>query len=315
MAARNEIDREIIADPGEPRRNHRKKKKQPVPEHLKGTRMGKAVRKGERKPPAVPKNKSLGEVEEMDPDDPGFKHPDGRPRTTGNIPKDRTKHGDASPADVMRADKQHRANARRARARKGEAVVTKAVEVLHAKPTTATPKTHKGERVSDEERAVAEGIMSLDDWDDEELIRGYKRNRNGRFGAAPKFIPKEIQQEVFRRIVGRGDMKMRRAYLASIDTLVDLAEDGSSEKVRLEATKELMNRVVGKVPDRVHVAQEQPYEQFLADAIVPVGDEWVPDPTNPDDMDEQAALPPGSSPPPSGADFGGVKGAKEMPDA
>jgi hypothetical protein len=47
------------------------------------------------------------------------------------------------------------------------------------------------------------------------------------------------------------------------------------------------------VPDRVHVATEQPWEQFLADSIQPVGDEWIPDAKG-EDVD-RPALPPGDS--------------------
>jgi hypothetical protein len=137
--------------------------------------------------------------------------------------------------------------------------------------------------VYDEDKVIAEGILSLDDWDDEELIRGYRRSRNGRWGPAPKYIPREVQLEVFRRLVQRGDRKMREAYLKSISNLVDLSEDASSEKVRLDAIKELMNRVVGKVPDRVHIGVEQPYESILADALVPLSESAVLDLDTDDD--------------------------------
>jgi len=57
-----------------------------------------------------------------------------------------------------------------------------------------------------------------------------------------------------------------------VEDLVELAQSARSEKVRLEAIREIQNRVVGKVPDRVHVAQDQPYEGILADSMVPIAD-------------------------------------------
>lgn len=233
----------------------------------KGSRMADPIMRGERRAPKVPKNKGVAEIYEMDPDDKAFKHPQGNKRTTGNITPETSDLFDWR--DVMRSDKQRRMNGRRARGRKGEAVAVKAVQVLEQ--GTTSEQRRKG--IYDEDLAVAEGILSLDDWDDEELIRGYRRGRSGQFGPPPKFIPAEIQQELFRRIAKRGDKKMRAAYLKSIEGLVELSENGSSEKVRLEAIRELMNRVVGKIPDRVHVSQEQPWEQFLSDAIIPMGDE------------------------------------------
>jgi hypothetical protein len=142
------------------------------------------------------------------------------------------------------------------------------VEVLSS-PTT---KEEHALGIYDEEKAIAEGILTLDDWDDEELVRGYRRNRSGKFGAAPKYVPREVQQEAFRRLVSRGERKMRAAYMKTIENLVSLAHDASSEKVRLDAQRELLNRVVGKVPDRMLVAREEPWEGILADSLVPLAE-------------------------------------------
>jgi hypothetical protein len=289
MAAKNNLDPKAVAEAEPTVMKVNKKKKREVPEHLKGTRMAKPIRNGERSVPAVPKNKSLAEIVEMDPDDPQFKNNPGRGRTTGAITPEQVRKGEVDWHDAAKGNKQRRSNRRRANARKGEAVVVKAVEVLDDdKRTNSQQRRKKG--VYDEDVVIAEGLMNLDDWDDEELIRGYRRSRTGKFGPPPKFIPREIQQEIFRRMISRGDTKMRAAYLGSVEELTDLAHNGSSEKVKLEAIKELMNRVVGKVPDRVHVATEQPWEQFLADSIQPIGDEWMPEPMGPDA--DVPALPP-----------------------
>jgi len=262
--------------------NPNKRKPKKVPEHLKTTRMAKDIKAGAPVPP-VPKNKSLAEIVEMDPDDPAFKLQKGRPRTSNDLTPDDIKASKAPVEDAIRADKQKRANKRRAKARKAASTTVAAVEVLHASPTSGPASKYERKKgIYDEDKVVAEGILSLDDWDDEELIRGYRRDRNGKFSNPPKFIPREIQDEIFKRIVARGNKKMQRAYLNVIDGLTDLAENSSSDKVRLDAMRELMNRIVGKVPDRVHVAQEQPWEHFLADSIQPIGDEYEPQPMGPD---------------------------------
>jgi hypothetical protein len=137
--------------------------------------------------------------------------------------------------------------------------------------------------VDDEDRLIAESILDLEDWDNEELIRGYRRNRSGRFGEAPKYISREIQQEAFRRLIGRGERKMKQAYVEAVEALVKLARSADSEKVRLDAIKTLMERVVGKVPDVVQVSREQPWEAMLADAIVPLS-EAIPIELTPNDV-------------------------------
>jgi hypothetical protein len=126
--------------------------------------------------------------------------------------------------------------------------------------------------VDDEDRLIAEKVLDLDDWDNEELIRGYRRNRSGKFGAAPTYVSREIQQEAFRRLIGRGERKMKTAYIEAVEALVKLAHNAESEKVKLDAIKTLMERVVGKVPDIVRVSQEAPWEAMLADAIVPLSE-------------------------------------------
>lgn len=225
------------------------------------TRIAREVRAGNRKPPTVPEGLSLLEIDCLPDDDVRFKDESrvgGGPRPVGEDWR-----------TTVRADKQGRAVARRARARKYEAKVMVAQQVMEGHVS------HRQETemdVYDEDRAVAEGILNLDDWDDEELIRGYRRNRNGKFGAPPRYIPREIEQEMFRRIVHRGERKFRKAYLASIEGLIQLAHSASSEKVRLEAQKELMNRTVGKIPDVVIAGTAKPWEELLVDTIVPISE-------------------------------------------
>lgn len=230
------------------------------------TKIGKDVKERKRRVPPVPKNKSLSEIKEMDPEDPAFRYPNGHPRVWENIdgtPKTKP----VTWMDEVRAKGQRETNKRRARVRKWDAEVVVAQKVLSKKHRTNEPKA-----VFDEDRLIAESILDLDEWDNEELIRGYRRNRNGRFGAAPQYIPREIQQEAFRRLVGRGERKLKVAYIKAVEALVELAHNAESEKVKLDAIKTLMERVVGKVPDVVRVSQEAPWEAMLADAIVPLSE-------------------------------------------
>lgn len=233
------------------------------------TRIARDVRAGKRKKPPVPKNKSVSEIAEMDPHDPAFRHKSGKPRKyedidgTPLIPEE-----ELSWMDLVRRDKQRRHNDRRARTRKGEAKIIAAVRELETHVTTE----QKAMDIYDEEKLIAEQILDFDDWDDEELIRGYRRGRKGNFGKPPKYIPREVQQAAFRLLIGRGDRRMKEAYPKAIEALIDLAHNADSEKVRLEAVKELMNRVVGKVPDTMLVAREAPWEGVLAESVVPISD-------------------------------------------
>lgn len=234
------------------------------------TRIASEVRAGRKRPPPSPKNKTISEIDEMDPHDPQFRLPQGRPRkyiaTNGEPILD---NGELSWKDEIRRDRQTKANDRRARVRKHEAKVVAAVRTMEKHVTKGQQDKME---IYDEDKLIAEGELNLDDWDTEELVRGYRRNRSGKFGKPPQYISREVQQFAFRVLVNRGERKMKEAYYQTIETLVDLAHGADSEKVRLEAVKELMNRVVGKVPDRMLVAREEPWEGLLADSVVPLGE-------------------------------------------
>ena len=241
------------------------------------TRIQANVKARKRLPPAVPKNKSMKEIHDMDPQSPELIV---KTRTTGKSPGRPRKYVERDGTPLVDPDTlswredynaahQARANERRARLRKYEAEVIAAYRELehHVSRTD-----HNAMEVYDEDYAIAQGVLSMDDWDDEELIRGYRRNRNGRWGTPPKYIAREVQQEAFRRLVNRGERKMKEAYIKSVEGLIDLAHHASSEKVRLDAQRELLNRVIGKVPDKVLVAHEEPWEQMLADSMVPISE-------------------------------------------
>lgn len=238
----------------------KRRKRRKYPEG-KRTRVASEVRRRDRLPPPVPEGKTLEEIKKMDPDSPAFKHRQGRKRK-----RQGKKISELHWKEAIREDRQRKARARRAKVRKWEAEVVVAANENDG----ISDRSHRTLEVYDEDRLIQDGVLSIDDWDEEELSRGYRRGRDGRFGNPPKYIPREIQQEAFRRLVKRGDRHLRESYIQTIRELVDLAHNADSEKVRLEAVKEIMNRLVGKVPEHLKIAPESPFEDYLADALVPV---------------------------------------------
>lgn len=260
-----QIGEEILAERTKPKKKRRTIKKNALPVADSNTHIAAETKKGKRKPPPVPA-KTLEQIAEMDPDDPAFKHPQGRPRKYEGKPKESLDW-----ADSVRQDKQRRAQQRRARVRKREAEIIKTEERrrIERGPMPVPKKKAKG-GVGAEDLMYAEGTLNMDDWDTEELIRGYRRNRNGKFGKAPAFIPTEVQQECVRRLVKKGRKNLEGAFVKATELLVELAQTADSEKVKLEAIKEVMDRVAGKTPDHLKIAAEAPYEAFLADSLQPL---------------------------------------------
>jgi hypothetical protein len=55
---------------------------------------------------------------------------------------------------------------------------------------------------------------------------------------------------------------------SAITTLVHLAQYGETERCRLDAAKTIIDRVMGKVPDKVQVDAMAPIREFLEGVIV-----------------------------------------------
>lgn len=241
-----------------------------------------------RLPVPVPKNKSLQEIKDMDPEDPQFRHKYG-PKPNPRIHTDDTKG--MSMTELRNREKAKSVVKQRAKVRKAEAVSAKAMEVTRKR----RKKDADGNIIEDEEMLIAEGVLDLEDWDNEELVRGYRRQRNGRFGTPPKYIPREVQQEALRRLYKRGERKMQEAYMDIVERQISLATGAESEKVMLEAQKAIQERLVGKVPDTIRVGVESPWQDMLADSLIPVGEALAVDLSETYENDEGAtihALPP-----------------------
>jgi hypothetical protein len=89
---------------------------------------------------------------------------------------------------------------------------------------------------------------------------------------APQYIPREVQQEAFRRIVKRHQDLMNGAFVKATRELTRLALRSDSEKVRLAAIQEILNRTVGRVPEKIAITGSEPWVEHLADAIQPLSE-------------------------------------------
>ena len=127
--------------------------------------------------------------------------------------------------------------------------------------------SHKQEkvRISGRMAQFMAGDISIEDLDDEELARGQFRDANGQFSGRPnKLIPREVQQEMIRRLLARGDELWRQGYNIAIKVHLEIAADpNNSPADRLKAAQYLIERVAGKTPDRIHIAAEDPVETLF----------------------------------------------------
>lgn len=120
-------------------------------------------------------------------------------------------------------------------------------------------------RVTGRYAAFLAGEITVEDLDDEELARGRLRSSDGTFrGRPPTMLPTELVQAMRREWIGRAQEKLAVAlHEVGIGTLVELAREGIDESVRLRAADKIIERTMGKVPDKIELAAEDPVETLF----------------------------------------------------
>lgn len=111
-------------------------------------------------------------------------------------------------------------------------------------------------RLSQATTELLAGEADLAGWDDEELLRGYSRAKNGSFaGRPPTLVPMEIYQELVRRQLRRAEQEFASNVARSVESLVAISEDPDVDaRTRLRAIEMIHDRVWGKPKERVELA-------------------------------------------------------------
>lgn len=126
--------------------------------------------------------------------------------------------------------------------------------------------------------AILEGVEDLRDWDDEELHRGQRRDKNGHFrGRPPKVVPQEIHEERVRRIMGRAGRLLRESTLDAVVMLRRVVNDEDAPVgYRLQASEMILSRTIPKSLNlAVGVSDEPKFMGIIRAGIVsalPPGD-------------------------------------------
>ena len=108
--------------------------------------------------------------------------------------------------------------------------------------------------------------ISVEDLDDEELIKGQLRDSDGKFRGGPmRQVPKEFHDELMRRIIGAGTEKLRGAFLESIDVILEIVRtDTNPPELRAKWAQYIIERLAGRTPDVVqHTVAVKPWEIAL----------------------------------------------------
>lgn len=113
------------------------------------------------------------------------------------------------------------------------------------KPGSTTPRPYI--RLGDDATDILENPEIVQEWDDEELIRGRRRDKNGGWmGLDPKVIPMPVYRELWKRTLNTALDRMRENLVESCEVLVDLSKDKNiPAKDRIAAATYVVDRVMG----------------------------------------------------------------------
>ena len=123
--------------------------------------------------------------------------------------------------------------------------------------------------------AVMIGDEDLSEWNEEELRRGrrmaMRRGKLNFFGPDPVVVPRQCVDELHKRILDKANEVMRTNLVAAVEHLTRIATGEEFDaRDRIAATKMIMDRVMGKEPQKVEATVEVPWMQALRGGIVAV---------------------------------------------
>lgn len=96
------------------------------------------------------------------------------------------------------------------------------------------------------------------------MARGYPRAEDGSFRGRPSVIPTVVHQRIQRELFARAGEKLKANLLAAAQTMASIAADEEQDpKVRMDAAKWVIERLMGKTPDVAVTMDEKRYEKLL----------------------------------------------------
>jgi hypothetical protein len=127
--------------------------------------------------------------------------------------------------------------------------------------------------------AILNGTEDLSLWSDEELLRGQRKGKNGRWtGRKPTVVPLALHHELNSRRMVAAREELNSSLVAAVSLFGEVVNDEDAPlELRLRAAKEITDRVLGRAPEHVSVHLEpEPWERLLVDSLVYIdGDEPI----------------------------------------
>jgi hypothetical protein len=128
--------------------------------------------------------------------------------------------------------------------------------------------------------AIVNGVITdFSDWDEEELTRGRRRDKNGNFtGKPPQIVAAAAVRELNKARMRKAQEVLNGHLLDAVGLWGSVVRDTKAPlAIRFRASELIVDRVMGKVPEHVSVQTdgESPWQVLIAKAIINTLDKEV----------------------------------------
>lgn len=110
----------------------------------------------------------------------------------------------------------------------------------------------------------------------EELARGQLKSPDGTFSGPPvKWVPAEFHKACIRELMRQGKVMYQENYLQAIQAMTVIATTPSVDVgSRIRAAQFVIERIEGKVPERLEIGASEPWQELLVGILadVPAGE-------------------------------------------
>lgn len=120
---------------------------------------------------------------------------------------------------------------------------------------------------------ILTGQEDISEWDTEEIRRGRRRDKNGRWsGRSPVVVPMALHQEAIKRTFEEAQELFREGLVPAVKYLTSIIEsDDVEDRDKIKAVGMILDRVMGKAVERVEIKTgTEPWEDALVAAVVPL---------------------------------------------
>lgn len=138
-----------------------------------------------------------------------------------------------------------------------------------------------GKRWSEIIQGVKDGHFTWDEFVNsltaEELARGQLMDKNGNFqGRPPSFVPKAFHDACIKELLGRGRVLYKENYIKAISAMSEIASSKTAKDAdRIKAAIFVIERLEGKVPDKLEIGVTDPWQTIINGIIAEVDEEQI----------------------------------------